>query len=189
MPARKPNGLNRRHETKADKTKRESQEGAMRSERKLSGAAPARLTGHKVASEVWRRLMREYNQLEAVIVTRIDVDLLIDYCMLMEQVVELDTMRHTAYALWLELGAKHDASEPDEAAEVAMSVVDAFDAVIKLDGRVDRKRALLLQLRQSLYLTPRARAGAVPKTKTPEPEKDPLEDLLDEVDMSALDGK
>jgi hypothetical protein len=40
--------------------------------------------------------------------------------------------------------------------------------VVKVDGRVDRKRALLLQLRQSLYLTPRSRAGVMPKSKSEE---------------------
>jgi len=64
--------------------------------------------------------------------------------------------------------------------------------VVKLDGRVDRKRSLLLQWRQSLYLTPRARAGAAPAKKEKEEAPDPLEMLLNDVSdfvNGAGDGK
>ena len=230
MPARKPQGLKTRHDTKAEIETRVSNEESMAPERELPMNAPARLEGHKVAGEVWRRLMRGWAEIEARVVTRLDMDLLVDYCLLMEQVGELDLMRKTTYTMWLELGVAHDKSikqaleakrkadeavklanetgaEPPEqgpgslaevakweakAIQMAAKSLDAFEAVVKLDGRVDRKRSLLLQWRQSLYLTPRARAGAAPAKKEKEEAPDPLEMLLNDVSdfvNGAGDGK
>jgi len=191
MPARKPQSLNRRHDTHAEQETRASAEAALRPASGLPQSPPARLDGHAVARAAWRRLMRVYGDLEAVLVTRLDLDLLADYCLMLEQAGELDTMRRTAYALWLELAGKHDelakAGARDEAVSLAVSVVGAFDAVVKLDGRVDRKRALLHQYRQSLYLTPRTRAGVAPAgKKEPEP-MDEMERMLSGVDLGPDD--
>jgi hypothetical protein len=144
------------------------------------------------------------------VVTRLDMDLVCDYCLLMEQAGEVDRMRKVMYKLWLELGEAHeklkqrarkanekaDSEKDQEAASTARAeaerleekailtaskVIDAFEAVVKLDGRVDRKRALLLQWRQSLYLTPRSRAGVAPSKKEKEEEPDLMEQLLGKV--------
>lgn len=219
MPARKPQGLKTRHDTKADIETRVAQEESMAPERDLPMAAPARLKDHPVAAEVWRRLMRGWAGIKAKVVTELDRDLLVDYCVLMEQVGELDLMRKTTYQMWLELGVAHDqaihkSAEAKNAAEetakmvkatggelpekgpgslaevmkweekavaLASKSLDAFEAVVKLDSRVDRKRALLLQWRQSLYLTPRARAATAPEKKEKPEEPDPLAMLLDQV--------
>ena len=184
MPARKPRDLHNRHDTKADRQARADHESSVDPGGGLPMSAPARLVGHPVAEAAWRRLMRLYSEMEAAIVTRLDMDLLIDYCVLLEQISEIDKMRSVAYAVWLTLAGAHEEllkrKERDAAAEMAVKVTGAFDAVIKLDGRADRKRALALQLRQSLYLTPRARAGVAPaKKEEPEP-PDELEQLLNE---------
>lgn len=129
--------------------------------------------------------MRIYGQLEGEIVTRLDLDLLLDYCILSEQVMELDDMRRMSYQVWSGmkdawdgLGQEISMKEKlDEAVKVNMAMNDC----VKLDGRVDRKRALLFQLRQSLYLTPRARAGSVPTQKEPEKPIDPVAQMLDNV--------
>ena len=93
MPARKPAGLRNRAETKAETAARIANEAALEPERGLSVQAPARLKDHPVAQAAWRRLMRMYGELQATVVTRMDQDLLVDYCMLMEQVVERDNAR------------------------------------------------------------------------------------------------
>ncbi len=172
MPARKPKSLIVRHETAAEKAERESREMAMRPNRELPLNAPARLRGHEIAESTWRRLMREFVSLEGEIVTRLDFDLLVDYCILTEQVHELDAMRKAAYDRWVSLQIEQASEE---------TLIDAYDVVVKLDSRTDRKRALLLQIRQSLYLTPRARAGVAPAKKEPDEPKDELEKLLDDV--------
>ncbi len=200
MPAPKPKSLITRHETKAEQAEREERESAVMPSRPLPKQAPAILKGQKVASETWRRLVRMYSELEAEIVSRLDMDLLVDYCMLTQQVAELDVMRQSAYSVWMRLSKKHEelakeaktfaddgkrteAKEKSELAlEYATKVVGAFDAIVKLDARSERKRALLKQYRESLYMTPRARAGVAPKGKEPESEEDdPMDKLLNEV--------
>ena len=187
MPARKPQSLIVRHDTNADKAERGARESALRPKTALPSAPPTRLAGHEVARSAWRRLLKVYGELDAPIVTRLDLDMLTDYCLLLEQTGELDTMRRVAYTIWLELSAAHGQAvakaESDKALELALAVVGAFDAVVKLDGRVDRKRALMHQWRQSLYLTPRTRAGVAPEPKKePEPEDD-LERMLRGVNL------
>lgn len=172
MPARKPQELHTRHATKADKAARAKSEAALRPGHGLPKDPPAQLDGHDVARAAWRRLMRVYAELEAEVVTRLDMDLLVDYCLLSEQVVEMDKIAAIARAAV----AKNDDDE-------TWGTLQSIDLVVKLDARVDRKRALLLQLRQSLYLTPRARAGVAPAAKAPPEETDPLEELLAGVDL------
>lgn len=185
MPVKKPRNLIVRHETKAEKLVREKRESALSSSRNLPAEAPSRLNEHPIAAAAWRRLMREYASIEGEIVTRLDMDILIDYCILIEQISELDLMRKVAYTLWLDFSKKHkdlkNQGEIDEAIAMAVNVVGAFDAIVKLDARADQKRKSLLQLRQSLYLTPRSRAGVAPKGKEEETPPDDLEQLLDEV--------
>ena len=219
MPARKPQGLKTRHDTKAEINTRVNNEASMAPEIGLP-MNPARLKGHEVAATTWRRVMRMYAGLEAVVVTALDQDILIDYCLLIEQLGELDLMRKTTYRMWLELGLAHDkavkktkeaeqaqkesqkalaekgVSVPEQgpgslaeiekweeqAVALASKSLDAWEAVLKLDSRTDRKRDLLLKLRQSLYLTPRARAAAAPDKKEAPTPKSELESLLDDVD-------
>ena len=192
MPARKPAGLRNRAETKAAKAARIANEAALEPERGLSVQAPARLRDHPVAQATWRRMMRTYGELQATVVTRMDMDLLVDYCIITEQVTELDELRKASFAAWKKLDGKWSTIEADLSGKDLLTAIaqlqSAFTDVIKLDGRVDRKRALLLQLRQSLYLTPRARSAAVPAKKQKPEEPDDLEKLLDDVD-SFVNGK
>lgn len=185
MPARKPAGLIERHETAAEVAERAQKEDALRPSRALP-QDPARLKAYPVARATWRAIMREYNDIEGVIVTRLDYDHLIDYCMLHQHLAEIDMMRNTAYRIWLELSKVHDElanqDKADDAVVMAIKVVDAYDAVRQLDTRSERKRALIKQWRESLYLTPRARAGTAPKEKEKEVPPDDMEQLLDEVE-------
>jgi phage terminase small subunit len=181
----KPSGLVTRAETKAKKAQRVAKETALRPGRALPVQAPAQLAGHRLAEIAWRRLMRIYSELEAEIVTRLDLDLLLDYCLLAEQVAELDAMRKSATEIWKQLDAQRleliKAQKLDEALTMASKVTDAFDSILRIDGRVDRKRDLMFKMRQSLYLTPRARAGAAPTKKEKEEPPDEMEQLLDDV--------
>lgn len=166
MPKAKPNGLIVGERTKEDKAKRERAEAALTPDGDVFAALPPNLKGHAVATAIWKRLAGLYHGMTAQVVSTLDRDLLVDYCLLVEQVIELDTLR-----------AKVLKSVSKKGGDVFL------EELIKLDARVDRKRSLLLQLRQSLYLTPRARAGVVPEGKPPEPEADPLEELLKDVNV------
>lgn len=180
MPTRKPTALIERHDTTAETANREGRDAALRPERRLTVNPPAQLKGHKVAQKVWRRLMRMYGELDAEIVTRMDVDFLVDYCMLTEQVLELDQMRQSAVSVWERLQRLLDEFTGDPVAEykLAVQVGQALNDVVKFDGRADRKRDLLFKMRQSLYITPRARAGSIPNQKKPEKPLDDMEALL-----------
>ncbi len=183
MPTRKPTALIERHETAAEFAVREGKDAALRPGRKLTANPPAQLKGHKVAQKAWRRLMRLYGELEAEIVTRMDVDMLVDYCMLIEQVQELDDMRRSAVKVWETLNCALDEFDGNakDRYKLAIHVGYALNDVVKFDGRADRKRDLLFKLRQSLYITPRARAGSIPNQKKPEEPIDPLAQMLDNV--------
>jgi len=193
MPASKPSNLIKRHETVAEKSARESAENAMNSGRGLPAEAPARIAKFPIAAKTWREIMREYAAIEGVIVTRLDQGLLIDYCMLTEQLTEIDRMRKASYEVWLLLNAKYEAyikiGQTEEALKLSKEIGEAFESFNKLDGRADRKRDMLLKLRQVLYLTPRSRAGAAPDPKEKEPPPDELEQLLNEVNEIISGGQ
>jgi|GEM_PF-1505066 len=186
MPAPKPQSLIVRHETAAERKTREESEARLRPNRQLPVAAPAAIRNMKIAAEAWRRVMREYHSLEGEIVTRLDLDLLLDYCVLAEQVHELDEMRTNARELYKYLIEKNRQHREDgevvEAVMMSEKIQSMMDHIIKLDSRVDRKRDLMFKMRQHLYLTPRSRAGVAPKEKDPEPkEVDPMAMLLGEI--------
>lgn len=153
----KPAGLEVGHTSKEQRAARLADEEAINPRGAVSSRPPKELAGLSVARKEWKRVIELYSEIEAEIVTRLDVNLLTQYCILYDQIVELDAIR----------------------ARLAGDEKSDIDRLIKLDGRLDRKRALLLQYQQSLYLTPRSRAGVSPRRKgAPEP-PDELTQLLD----------
>jgi hypothetical protein len=106
--------------------------------------------------------------------------------LLTEQATHFDHMRDVAYDTWLEMGKRHnelvDEGRPDAAIEMASKAIGASDAISKAQVRSERIRSMLKAWRESLYLTPRARAGVAPASKEKEPEVvDPMEALLGQV--------
>ncbi|BCY18680.1 hypothetical protein hrd7_25290 [Leptolinea sp. HRD-7] len=185
MPARKPSSLINRHETAAERAEREERDAALRPNRTLPQNPPASLRGRRTAEAVWRRLIRMYGELDAEIVTRLDMGLIEDFCILAEQVAELDAMRKASFSQFelLDIVRKKQLEDGkfESAVKTGMKMEESFQTTLKLDGRVDRKRDLMFKMRQSLYLTPRARAGTAPKGKAPEEEIDPMDALLGKV--------
>jgi phage terminase small subunit len=194
MPARKPKSLIVRHETAAESQAREESESLLRPARQLPANAPAAIREMKIAAETWRRMLREYRGVEGEIVTRLDLDLLLDYCVLSEQVHELDEMRSNTRKMYqMLIDANRKFIEEGNVVEAVMMVEKiqaAMDQIVKLDGRVDRKRDLMFKMRQHLYLTPRSRAGVAPKPKEPDQKKDdPWGEFFNEVTDFVNDGK
>jgi phage terminase small subunit len=170
----------------------------MEPERGLSVQAPARLKDHQVASATWRRMMRTYTQLKATVVTRMDWDLLVSYCMLTEELSEISDMRRSAREIWMQMEEsrkealnknKPETFDPAKALLLANQEIETYEMIVKLDGRSDRKRDLIYKFEQSLYLTPRARSAAVPAKKEKPEEPDELEKLLDDFEEKLVDGK
>lgn len=186
MPAKKPLILNTRNTDKQTLADRASAESAMTPKTALTAALPTRLRGkaHLHSASTWKRTINLYLEIEGKIVTAFDYDLLIKYCLLEEEVIELEEMRKTIKADWESNSkqAKKIKPNPDTLKDwVQMwNVVNAlFQRFQGIDARLDGKRKLLHTLAQSLYLTPRSRAGVAPEEKTPNHDDDPMSELLD----------
>ncbi len=157
----------------------------------LTVTPPAELKGHARATAVWRHTMRLYSQTQARIVTGFDQGILVDYCLLVEQLVELDELRRQSletHAVMLKslraLTAKLKQKDAKTILAEQLAITEKLEMImaqiIKLDGRIDRKRSLIHTLRQSLYLTPRSRAGVAPAEREQET-LDEMAQLLNEI--------
>ena len=193
MPARKPQALINSHETKAQTAAREHRESLTRPAKALPLQAPALLDGHDVAQAAWRRTLREFAAIDGEIVTRLDMGLLVDYCLAMEQLAEVDVMRKTAFRIYEQISAMYDnlmtRGQEEKAANLIPEISLALTSSVKMDTRADRKRDLIFRMRQNMYLTPRARAGVAPKAKeTPTP-VDEFEQMLNEINQGRTGGQ
>ncbi len=185
MPAKKPESLNKRHDLKAVREKRKNDEAALQPKQQLLLKPPARLKGYRGAGAAWRRMIEMYRGLDAAIVSRLDQDILVDYCIIDAQLTEMDKLRAASVKNYFRAQATLDRRSAKEDIDPKTlihwqdSVNWAEGTIVKIDARVDRKRGELHKLRQSLYLTPRSRAGVTPPEKAPEKPKSDMEKLLD----------
>ena len=186
MPARKPTSLNSRNTSKEQRAEREAAESAMMPKTELSAAVPVRLRGrgHAQAAATWKRTVKLFQEVDGKIVTAFDYDLLIKYCLLEEEVIELEDLRKTIRLDWEANRKTANKVKPKDAESIKdwislWNVVNAlFQRFQGMDARLDGKRKLLHTLSQSLYLTPRSRAGVAPAEKEPEGSDDPMDKLL-----------
>jgi len=150
----------------------------------LTKRLPDDLKGHKHASAAWRRLVNLYNGTKGTIVTAFDADLLIKYCLAEEELLELFKLRVEIKELWTSHNNFLSKMRPKSA-----DLKDYFNALAQanallqrfqgMDARMDNKRKMIITMAQSLYLTPRSRAGVAPPEKPPEKPKSEMEGLLD----------
>lgn len=104
--------------------------------------------------------MREFESLKAERVDSQDRDLLISYCLALEEENDLVIMLA-------------------ETKQQLRSGVEGISqkTVLDIDARLDRKRSALLNYQQQLYMTPRSRAGVLPEREEEE-DIDEMEMLL-----------
>lgn len=181
MPARKPLTLITRDETLDAKRRRRDAESAMTPRTTLTLKPPPALKGHKPAADVWRRVVGLYAEVDGTIVTSFDHDLLIKYCLLEEECDWLAGIRKSIEKQYDGANVKLAKAKPDniDAYYKALGQLNALLTRLQgFDARLDGKRKLLHSLAQSLYLTPRSRAGVAPPTKEPETPKSEMESLL-----------
>lgn len=182
MPARKPQTLITRHETAAEKSERARRESLTRPAKALPMQAPALLDGHEVAQAAWRRTLREFAAIDGEIVTRLDMGLLVDYCLVLEQLAQVDVMREKAFKVYEQVSAMYDnlmkTGQEEKASDLIPKITLSFDSMSKMDTRADRKRDLIFRMRQNMYLTPRARAGVAPAAKEQSPVVDEFEQMM-----------
>ena len=153
----------------------------------LTAAVPVRLRGraHTLAAAVWKRTVSLYLELEGDIVTAFDYDLLVKYCLLEEEMVELEVMRGQIKIDWETNAKAAKKIKPNtdtlkDWVQMWNVVNGLFQRFQGIDARLDGKRKLLHILAQSLYLTPRSRAGVAPAEKEVEPEGDDMDALMRE---------
>ena len=184
MPARKPASLHTRHDARADRTARELSESAIVPTTQLTTSPPESLKQHKHATATWRRLIELYAETKGEIITAFDQDVLVKYCLAEEELIELFALRAEIKKLWethskwlSKLKPKGDQIKDYlSALQQANALVQRFQG---MDARLDGKRKLIFSLAQSLYLTPRSRAGVAPEEKEPEQPQDDMDKLLD----------
>lgn len=185
MPASKPNILNTRNDTKSDRAARNAAESAMKPKTPLSLDVPSGLNGHKIASATWKRIVGLYLETDGDIATSFDVDLLVKYCLLEEEVVQLAKMRESMRDDWQTNQKTAKKIKPkSDTLKTWVQMWDVVNGMFQrfqgMDARLDGKRKLLLSVSQSLYLTPRSRAGVAPPEKEKPPEKKGMEAILGE---------
>jgi hypothetical protein len=125
-----------------------------------------------------------YLEIDGEIATAFDNDLLVKYCLLEEEVIQLEKMRDTMQADWdtSQKAAKKIKPNPETLKDwVQMwNIVNGmYQRFQGMDARLDGKRKLLLAISQSLYLTPRSRAGVAPPEKEKAKPKSEMGKLLD----------
>ena len=183
MPAAKPKSLIIRHDTAADLADRERAESALTPRTQLLVRPPANLKGHITARKHWTRLIGLYGEVDGVIATAFDQDLLIKYCLILEECDWLANIRRDIEKTYRAANMKLTKAKPHpddlDVYYKALGQVNALLARLQgFDARLDGKRKLALALEQSLYLTPRSRAGVAPPEKEKEPEPTGMEKLL-----------
>lgn len=183
MPTVKPSSLSRRHSTKAEIAARTESEAAMSPVTELTVVPPPELRGHKLAAAAWKYYVKLYAETQGTIITAFDTGLLGKFCLLEEECVTLETIRDEQLdefeAVKKNLSKLGKMKSPEDV-KLYIAMLEQKNALLAryqgLDARLDGKRKLLHALAQSLYLTPRSRAGVDPKRKGEEP-TDPLKEF------------
>ena len=183
MPAGKPSALSKRHNTKKEREARKSNESALLPKTQLTRNPPAELAKHPQAGKTWKRIVGLYFETKGTIITAFDQDVLIKYCLAEEELLELFAMRKQIKELWnthskwlKKLNPKNeDLKKYLDALAQANALLQRFQG---MDARMDGKRKLIFTLAQSLYLTPRSRAGVSPEEKLPEEPESEMDKLL-----------
>ncbi len=183
MPAKKPVALSTRHDTKEEREKREANEAGLVPRTALTGTPPAALNGHVEARAVWKRIIGLYEETEGTIITAFDSDLLVKYCLAEEELHGLLKLRVEILRLWGKhcrmltrmRPTKKNLKDYYGALMAANALLQRFQG---MDARLDGKRKMLVAMEQSLYLTPRSRAGVAPPEKPDEEPESEMDKML-----------
>ena len=185
MPAPKPPSLIVRDETKKKKGQRAGAEEALTPTTQISKTAPAVLKDHAHAQATWRRLLGLYLEVKGTIVTSFDADLLVKYCLAEEELGELYSVRQQVKKLWdrhVKVLDKFDGDIESKDLKWYYNALAQANALLgkykDFDARLDGKRKMIVTMAQSLYLTPRSRAGVAPPEKPNEEPDSPMEKAL-----------
>jgi phage terminase small subunit len=188
MPAKKDSSLNKRHDSKEDRAARAAAEESLKPTTKLTTTPPGALNGHAQAKEVWKRTIGLYLETKGEIITAFDQDLLVKYCLAEEELKQLAAIREAVLGIWnvhvkvlesfksVKKIKSEDLNYYYKALKEANASLQRFQG---MDARLDGKRKMSLAMEQSLYLTPRSRAGVAPEEKDPDEPQSEMDNLID----------
>lgn len=135
MPAKKPIDLHADYGHRARYERRKRAEESTSPKGRIPLNPPVSLRGDSAAAQTWRRLARLYNQLEAKIITRLDLGVFERYCQLRARIDRLQELQSQA---------------------------SGIDQQLQLDRVLLTSIRLENELAKSLLLTPRSRSGVAP---------------------------
>jgi hypothetical protein len=156
MPAALPLEMQKRHMTNADKLQKEKNKASVTPKVKLK--VPRIIRENLNYYSIWKETMTLYKGTE--ILNALDAGQLSRYCIEVINLEKLYRMRDEWYDI------------------KKISKVARQNAIMALETRIEQKTKLINQMALSLYMTPRARAGAVPNKPDKEPE-DENRDMFD----------
>jgi phage terminase small subunit len=143
--------------------------------------APPWLKENLVAYREWRRIIKQYHDVNFISVQ--DINHIARYCEIYSQLLDLIERRkkiaETGF-VWSErmevkfcLGELYGIKQAEDVWEKIMHIIST-DGLLRIDKAINSKAATLTAMEDRLYLNPRARVSNVPKQKKPAPE-DPLQ--------------
>lgn len=188
MPARKPNTLNKRKDSKQDRAARVSLESMVTPVTTLTSSPPAELKGRKIAGVVWTRVIELQNETQAAkdgkpIITAFDERSLITYCKMVEEEFTLEAKLSKLDIAQEDFHKKATKIKPTkDNFKEWVSMWAQFNGLTSnfkgMSARLDAHRASIHELAKSMYLTPSSRAGVAPVAAEPDEPKSPMEELL-----------
>ncbi len=191
MPTKKPVALLNNHDTLENREKRNVAEDSITPTTPLPHDPPQKLKGHKTASVLWRKIVGLYDSIDGKIATAFDEETLINFVLLWEECDWLISIRSKVDKERVsveKMMARKPEIKDDAKLKNYLNLLTQYSALLArlqgLDARLDGKRKLMHALAQSLYLTPRARAGVVPPQKENPPPADPMAAFLFGFDLN-----
>lgn len=190
MPAKKPNALNKRKDSKNERATRAAFESMVTPKTGLTITPPVELKSKKFASAEWIRVIGLQNETQAAqdgspIITAFDARALLTYCKMVEEentlelkLAKLDKAQEDYYKKAVKVKATKDNFKE------WVSMWTQFNGLTNnfkgMSARLDAHRSNMHELAKSMYLTPSSRAGVAPQTKEPEPPKSEMELALND---------
>lgn len=156
MRTGKPLEFNRKHYTNAEKKAKETAKASTTPSAPLR--APELIKGNVRYAKRWRSTMRLYTGTD--LLNALDVDLLARYCIESVELERLLEIREDYY------------NRLEKARSEGKDQFGWSDTLKDINTRIDGKQKTLMSMMLNLYMSPRARAGAVP-VKPDKPQEDP----------------
>ncbi len=193
MPAPIEAEFQKKHLTNEEKTTKKNAKASVTPSIKLK--VPRSIRDDVNLYRIWKRTIKLYDGTE--LLNALDTNLLARYCeetLARDQLLDLRKQKQNITALLdrsidklreiVEDNSIKDAIGEDNFSSILHIIAAGMekfgvDTMLKIETRIESKTKLLNQMELSLYMTPRARAGAVPQKPDKEAKDDPNAEMFD----------